>query len=153
MKRHGFGMLALVFLCAVSAPTAALAGTYFGFQIGLGGAPAAPRVVFVSAPRVDFVPEAGVYVVHDAYPGCDVFRDGAFWYMSTGNFWYRANSFRGPFVAIDVRMVPNRIFYVPATRWHHYPEALVRWHRLPARDRDHDRGHDRDDRDHGRDRG
>jgi len=101
--------------------------------------------------------------VRDADADCDVFRDGGFWYSYSNGYWYRARSYRGPFAFVDVRMVPRRIFAVPAERWRHYPGnlAAVDRHRFYERDRgswrnwddDHYRGGGRggrsDQSDHG----
>jgi hypothetical protein len=150
--------MALALLVGAAAPVHADTRTYFGFTIGLGNAPPPPRVVYVQHPHTVFVPEEQVYVVDDPGPDCDVFSYGPYWYMSSGDFWYRSRSYRGPFVSVDVRTVPRPIFAVPAERWHHYPRSLERWHgdhdngrgHAWGRYKEHDRG---DDDDHGKGHG
>ena len=135
---------------ALAAP--ASAETYFGFHIGIGNAPPPPTVVFRHEPEVVFVRTAGVYVVDSPYD-CDMFRYGAYYYISDNGYWYRARSYRGPFRVIDVRYVPRPVFHVPARHWkrHWRNNHVAHW--------DHDRGYrsyrsDRGDRadrgEHGR---
>ncbi len=147
MKRYVIG-LSLVAL-SMALPAAANTRTYFGFQIGIGGAPPPPAVVFEAPPPVYYEPETRVYVVQDGDDDCDVFRYGRYWYACQGDYWYRAGSYRGPFLAVDVRSVPRPIFYVPERRWRHYPGSLVRWNGEHGRGRGHAYGkwkhRDRDD--------
>ncbi len=154
MKRQILGILGLALALAVAAPSVAGARTYFGFTIGLGNAPPPRRVVYVAPPPVEYVPDPGVYVVRGGYDGCDEFRYGPYFYLWNGDFWYRARSYRGPFIAVDVRTVPRPVFYVPAERWHRYPPGLARYRGEHDRGRGHAWGRDRgDDRGHGRGRG
>ena len=120
--------------------------TYFGFNINIMNAPPPPTIYFREQPEVVFVPETRVYVVqHFDY---DMFRYGDSWYVSRDGYWYRSQSYRGPFVAVDARSVPEPIYRVPAQHWKHR-----RWDTDRDRDRDGDRDRDRDrDRDHDRDR-
>ena len=110
----------LVTLLVALAPTVSQASTYFGFQIGISNAPPPPRVVFYDEPEVVLVPNSRVYVVESYDPGYDVFRYGSFWYVCNDGYWYRARSYRGPFVTVDVRSVPRPIFYVPREHWRHF---------------------------------
>ena len=128
MKRLTLSSIALALALGSAAPALANGNTYFGFQIGISNAPPPPRVVYAAPPVMTYVPEAGVYVVQDGYDGCDVFNMGPYWYINRGDYWYRARSYRGPFVAVDVRYVPRSVFYVPQQRWHHYPRGLAKWH-------------------------
>lgn len=156
MKRQVIGSLALALAVGFASPAAA--GTAFGFQIGIAGAPPPPRVVYDVQPRMVFVPEANVYMVQSPDASCDEFNVGPYWYMCSGDYWYRSTSYGGPFFAIDVRSVPSRIFTVEPDRWNAYPVRLERWHRDYDRnwdgnwdgnwnrnwDRGRDRGWDRD---------
>jgi hypothetical protein len=116
---RSFSVLALVpaaLVCIASSP--ARAETYFGFQLGITNAPPPPHVVFYEEPEVVYVPSCGVRVV--AYdPGYDVFHYGNHWYMANAGFWYRSSSYRGPWRACDARMVPRRVYSVPAGYWRH----------------------------------
>jgi hypothetical protein len=72
----------------------------------------APVVVFDREPDVVLVPRTHVYAV----PGLDydLYRFGAYWYMNSGGYWYRARSYRGPFNSIEYRYVPRSVVIVPA---------------------------------------
>jgi hypothetical protein len=139
MKRHLLGVAVLALTVGAAAPAPAATRTYFGFQIGIGGAPPPPPVVVPAPPPVTFVPEGGVYVVHDPHVGYDEFVVGSYWYAFYGGYWYRAPSFRGPFRVVDVRVVPRGIFSVPAAHWRHYPPGLARWRSGPRVERYHGR--------------
>lgn len=125
MKRYIPALLVL----ALAMASTATAGTrtYFGFQIGIGNAPPPPAAVFQAPPPMYCDPDTRVYVMQNPYDDGDVFRYGPYWYMCSGDFWYRSRSYRGPFAVIDVRSVPGPIFRVPQPRWHHYPQRLARW--------------------------
>lgn len=146
MNRQVIGSLALALAVGLASPAAA--GTMFGFQIGISGAPAPPRVVYAARPRMALAPEAGVYVAEVPGMASDEFNVGPYWYLCSGDYWYRSTSFGGPFFAVDVRMVPSRIFAVAPARWHAYPERLARWRgdNDHTWDRDRDRGRDQDGR-------
>jgi hypothetical protein len=89
-------------------------------HIDIGNAPPPPRMVFRSEPHVVYVPEERVYVVDDPYASDnDYFRYGPFWYEFSGGYWYRAHSWRGPFVVVQPRYVPTAIYRVPPGRWKH----------------------------------
>jgi len=62
-----------------------------------------------------------VYVVDDDRCGDDIFRADNLWWRMRGGYWYRAASWRGPWMAVDVRRVPERVLVVPARHWKHHP--------------------------------
>lgn len=117
MKRHW--ILAAALLVATQAqPLHAETQTWFGFQVGISGG-SAPPPVFRAEPQVVYVND--VYVVEDDRCPDDVFRaDGLWWRMRTGR-WYRSTTWRGPWVGVDVRRVPERVLVVPARHWKHHP--------------------------------
>jgi hypothetical protein len=135
-------MLLMAALAAVmTASPVGAARTYFGFEIGIASAPPPPRVYFRDQPDVIFVPSSRVYVVRNDYQyGVDMFRFGAYWYVTRDGYWYRARGYRGPFRVIDVRHVPRPIFYVPAQHWKHHPRDGWPGRRPLPRDRA-DRNH------------
>ena len=107
-----------LFALLLAAPAFAQTRTYFGFNIGISNAPPPPRVRFYQPPPVVLVPNSSVYVVENPY-GYDMFRYGGFFYVSNDGYWYRASSYRGPFVAVDARYVPRAIYSVPPGHWRH----------------------------------
>ncbi len=150
MKRAIMMSLATVLALGVAIPALAETNTYFGFQIGVGNAPPPPRVVYTRAPRMVRVPQSEVLVLSDD-PGYDMFRDGSMYYVSDNGYWYRSRSYRGPFVVVDARSVPRRVYDVPADRWHHRMLAGPPGQMNRGYDRREDRGYDHNqDRGHGR---
>jgi len=125
MKRLiGLSTLALAALLATGA--GAQTRTYFGFQIGVTNAPP-HRFAYMPSPDLYYEPSSRVYVVENGYDDWDMFRYGSSWYACDGDYWYRANSYRGPFYVCDVRVVPRAIFYVPRDHWRRYPRPLATW--------------------------
>lgn len=114
--------------------------TWFGFQVGISGGSPPPPVVFRSEPRTVVVDN--VYVVDDDRCDDDVFRADNVWWRLRGDYWYRATSWRGPWIAVDVRRVPERVLVVPARHWKHHPRRGDRTV-VVVRDGDHDRGRHR----------
>ena len=78
-----------------------------------------PPVAIRTEPR--FVMVNDVYVVDDDRCDDDVFRADNLWWRLRGGYWYRAASWRGPWLAVDVRRVPERVLVVPARHWKHHP--------------------------------
>lgn len=87
-------------------------------HVRIGDAPPAPAFVFEDEPEVILVPSTRVYYV----PGLefDLFRYGRYWYINRGGWWYRARSYRGPFVYLEYGNVPSPIIRVPA-KFHRHP--------------------------------
>lgn len=113
--------LILSFACAgalLLAVTAggARAGVSADVNLHLGSRPA-PVVVFDREPDVVLVPSTRVYYVGGL--DYDLFRYGRFWYINEDGYWYRAQHYRGPFVAIGFERVPRTIIEVPVTYRHH----------------------------------
>jgi hypothetical protein len=116
MRRISLVLLILGFAAAHEAA----AETYLGFSIGIGGAPAPPRLT-VSAPQLVAVPGTSVQVAGGT--GYDVFAYRSSFYAYSSGFWYRATSNNGPFTVVDVRSVPEPILVVPAEHWKHHPHG------------------------------
>ena len=110
-------------LVGAELPATPGAALYYGFTIGITNAPPAPVVHAEAEPRLVRCTDAMVYVVRDDDFDCngDTFRYGQYWFVYSGNFWYRARSYRGPFVVIDVRKVPRAVLGVPRKMWKHHP--------------------------------
>ena len=135
MKRLWISAVALL-LAMHAQPLHAETQTWFGFQVGIsGGSP--PPPVFVREPQVVYVNE--VYVVDDDRCPDDVFRANNSWWRLRGGYWYRANSWRGPWMGVDVRRVPERVLVVPARHWKHHPRHGSRT--VIVNDNGYHRGH------------
>ena len=139
MKRHWtYGILASALLwVGQPQPVHAATQTWFGFQMGVsGGTPPPPPVIWRSEPRVIVVDD--VQVVDDDRCGDDVFRSDSMWWRLSGGYWYRSASWRGPWIGVDVRRVPERVLVVPARHWKHHPRHS---RRTVIVVRDHERDH------------
>jgi len=110
-----FGWHHLIVTVAVLALPLALAPSARAFTVDLDvhveDAPPPPAFVFEDEPEVILVPSTRVYYV----PGMefDLYRYGRNWYINRGGWWYRAATYRGPFMAIEYDRVPGPILRVP----------------------------------------
>ena len=139
MKRHWILAAALVVL-SHAPPIHAETQTWFGFQVGVsGGTPAPPPVMFRAEPSC--VAVNGVYIVNESYCDDDVFRVNNVWWRLHAGHWYRATHWRGPWVTVDVRRVPERVLIVPARHWKHHPRYHNNRGVVVVRDGDRGRGH------------
>ena len=141
MKRLWIFAAALL-LASQAQPLHAETQTWFGFQVGISGGNAPPPVVFHTEPRVVYVND--VYVVDDDRCPDDVFRHGNVWYRLRGGYWYRSRHWRGPWVGVDVRRVPERVLVVPARHWKHHPRHRARQVIVVNDDNGRHRGHYKD---------
>ena len=107
------GVLAFVAGALIGAASTAPASAAVSADINLhiGDRPA-PVVVFDREPDVVLVPRSHVYYVE--HSGYDLYRYGRYWYINDGGYWFRASSYRGPFLSIAVGRVPRSIVVVPA---------------------------------------
>jgi len=130
---------AVALLCMSQAqPLHAETQTWFGFQVGVSGGAPPPPVAFGAAPH--YVTVNDVFVVDDPRCDDDVFHADSMWWRMRGGYWFRSASWRGPWVAVDVRRVPERVLVVPARHWKHHPRHDGRTVIVVQ---DHDRGHHR----------
>lgn len=130
MRTHQKMSVAVLLAMGAIATGCAEPGVYTGFQLSVSSAPPPPRIVFVDEPRMVMDYSSGVYVLDEGDPGYDMFRYGRVYYIQRDGYWYRADSYRGSFVAIDVHTVPRQVFRVSGSHWRHHPHD----------DRDRDRG-------------
>ena len=91
-------------LVVAGGPSPARAEVSADINIRLGNRPA-PVVVFDEEPEVVLVPRSRVYYVE--HRGYDLYRYGRYWYINDSGYWFRAASYRGPFVGIELRHVPR----------------------------------------------
>ena len=146
---------ALIGVATSAAPASAAVSADINLHIGDRPAPV---VVFDRAPDVVLVPKSHVYYVD--HSGYDLYRYGRYWYINDSGFWFRASSYRGPFMSIAVGRVPRPIVVVPAQYRRHPvhphggPPGQLKKNRVVYRDNDrYDRDRDRryrDDDDHDR---
>ena len=125
---------------SVAQPLHAETQTWFGFHVGIsGGSPAPPPIEFRTEPHYVIVND--VYVVDDPRCGDDVFRTDNMYWRLRGGYWYRAASWRGPWVGVDVRRVPERVLVVPSRHWKHHPR--YEGHTVIVEHEHHDNGRHR----------
>ena len=77
-----------------------------------------PAVEFNSEPHFNYLEHRRVSVIADDSFGYDMFSAGGSFYLYSGGSWYRSQTARGPFVAIEVRRVPRQIFDVDDQDYH-----------------------------------
>jgi hypothetical protein len=120
-------MLALAAALTLTLAASSQAGTSVSIGVELGNAPPPPVVVYRSYPHWRYVPGPQVYVMKDEQLGYDYFRYGGMFYIYNNGWWYRAGSYRGPFVAIEPRFVPRPFFAMTEQqyRWRHHPEMVA----------------------------
>ena len=97
-------------------------GYEYGVAVDIRNAPP-PRFVFHERPTYVAEVSGGVYVVDPGENDCDMFQYGSYWYAFTGDYWYRATSYNGPYVAITYESVPTRVVNVPEEHWRHHPHG------------------------------
>jgi len=121
MKRHypAIGLLALAAALFLQSCGSTSAG------VDVSSAPPPPAVSFATEPQWTYLSDRDVYVVQDDSYGYDMFRSGTYYYMYGDGHWYRATSYNGPYVAIQDRRVPRRIFDVNDRqyRWRRHPHG------------------------------
>lgn len=139
---------------AMAAPSPSQAATSVGFSLRIGDPYRGASVRFRSGPDWVAVPRTRVHYVRDYYDR-DMYRYGGWIYLVDDGYWYRARSYRGPFIFVDFRSVPRDIRYIPAgyRRWDsrgYYGFTRDRYYYRHNRDWDRDRDYrvrDRYDRD------
>lgn len=118
MKRTLMIAAALASLAFVSAPSSSQAASV-GISVRIGDPYRGAALHFRSEPDYVVVPGTQVYYVDDYYDR-DLYRYGSWYYMVDDGYWYRARSYRGPFIRIDFRSVPRQFAYVPTNYRRHW---------------------------------
>ena len=67
---------------------------------------------FSSKPKMKYIPNTDVYYQRKA-SGYDLYRYANTWYLVDDGTWYRANSWRGPFVLMDPSDAPEEVTSIP----------------------------------------
>ena len=126
MKRWTIALAALAVGSLVAVTGPAQAGTSVGVSIQVGDAYRGASLDFRSEPDVVVVPATKVYYVQNY--GSDVYRYGKYWYFVESGHWYRARSWRGPFVHVHMNSVPRSVRTVPVNyrrNWNGPPPHAV----------------------------
>jgi hypothetical protein len=118
MKRWTYGFAALAVTATLAVAQPAQAGTSVGVHIQVGDPYRGGSLVFHKEPNVVVVPETRVYYVRDY--NYDMYRYGSYWYFIDDGYWYRARSYRGPFLHISGNSVPRSVRYVPVKYRRHW---------------------------------
>jgi len=66
-----------------------------------------------TAPRMAIIPNSDVYYLRDE-ADYDLYRYGNSWYLVDDGYWYRANTWRGPFLRIRTGSVPSAVMRIPS---------------------------------------
>lgn len=163
MKRLLIAAVALATVGLAALPASSMAATSVGVDINIGDPYRGGALHFRSEPDVVLVPDTRVYYVRDY--DYDVYRYGSYWYFIDDGRWFRARSYRGPFVYIHSTSVPRAIVSVPVRYRRHWggppPHAVARgYHRNHGEryverrvERRDDRWNDRHDKGRGKGHG
>ena len=104
-------VMAAAWVIAATTAGPAGAGVMLNVGVHVGDPPPPPAYVFDDEPEVILVPSTRVYYVPEQE--FDLYRYGRYWYINRGGWWYRAATYRGPFMAIEYDRVPGPILRVP----------------------------------------
>jgi len=83
-----------------------------GVSIRVGDRYRGTSLRFESRPTMTVIPRSRVYYMRDDQR--DVYRYGRYYYGYDEGRWYRASSYRGPWVNVRGRTVPRQIYSVPS---------------------------------------
>jgi hypothetical protein len=160
MRRLSLWITCLGLFLALGAPLPnAWARTSVSIGLSIGDRYRGPDLYFHNEPRVILVPRTRVYYIADY--DYDIYRYGRFWYYNYDGAWYRSRSYRGPWIFVGYRSVPQEISYVPRRYRRHWSNFSYDARYTTQRDRtwrdrdrrDNDRyDRDRDNRTRDRDR-
>jgi len=104
-------------------------GTRGSFTLRIGDRYRGPNLGFYDMPNMVRVRgTGGLYYVQDS--DYDVYRYANYWYLNYNGDWYRASSYRGPWVFVGYRSVPRVVYTVPTEyrrRWTDYRDRHYNW--------------------------
>lgn len=83
-----------------------------GISIRIGDKYQGTRLQFTTRPQMTVVPRSRVYYMRDS--DGDVYRYGRYYYGYDQGRWYRASTYRGPWIYVRGRTVPREIYSVPS---------------------------------------
>lgn len=107
-----------------------------GVSIRIGDRYHGTSLNFTTRPRMTVVPRSRVYYVQDS--DRDVYRYGRYYYGYDQGRWYRATSYRGPWIYVRGRTVPRQVYSVPSDYRRNWQGDYNYW-----RARDYDDGWER----------
>lgn len=94
--------------------------SFGGVNVNVGVSVPLPPVIFSAPPPVFVIPGTYVYAVPDI--AVDVFFYRDYWYRPYEGRWYRAKSYKGPWIYIVPKGVPGPVLRVPPGFRHGYKE-------------------------------
>ena len=100
------GLMLALFLGSLRAAT----GGDVDINVNIGGPPP-PRVFFDREPSFVVIPDSRVRRLRDYE--YDFYRYDDDYYLNRDGYWYRAKSWRGPFVALPFERLPRAIVVLP----------------------------------------
>src|SRR3989442_551878 len=102
-------------------------GTSTRYMLRIGDRYRGPNLGFYDMPNMIRVPGSRAYYVQDS--DYDVYRAGNTWYMNYNGDWYRASSYRGPWIFVGYRSVPREVLTVPSDyrRWRDTQDRHYDW--------------------------
>ena len=92
---------------------------FAGVNVSVGINVPLPAFVFHAPPAVVVVPGTYVYAVPDA--DIDIVFYQGYWYRPYRDYWYRSNSYNGPWRHIGRERVPGALFELPPDYRHAPP--------------------------------
>jgi hypothetical protein len=137
-------LVLIVGACVTSCSTA---GTGFSARVDISNAPPPPPIYYREDPEWRYLPDYDVYVLADESHDYDMFRLGGTFYVYNSGYWYSSSNVRGPFVVVEERRVPKRVFQVDERQyhWRHHPMAWGNPDHDRGRGHGHGNGNDHDD--------
>src|SRR6185436_858078 len=125
------------------------------FTLRIGDRYRGPNLGFYDMPNMVRVRgTGGLYYVQDS--DYDVYRYANYWYLNYNGDWYRASSYRGPWIFVGYRSVPRVVYTVPTNyrrRWSDYRDQHYQWSSSSQVDDSYDRGNNGNRYDRSYDRG
>ena len=97
------------------------------YMLRIGDRYRGPNLGFYDMPNMIRVPGSRAYYVQDS--DYDVYRAGDTWYLNYNGDWYRASSYRGPWIFVGYRSVPREVLTVPSDyrRWRDTQDRHYDW--------------------------
>lgn len=101
-----------------------------GVSIRIGDRYRGDYLRFQRRPQMVVVPGTQVYYIQDSdYSDYDVYRYGGYYFAFSDGRWFRASSYRGPWIYVRGRSVPRQIYMVPTDYRRHWHGDRNYWRR------------------------